>query len=86
MKNIQNSFGKYDFKKGSEVVELTKIHTFRKLWAEKGINPAILPQAEIMPLVKAEMTHENLFKILELSGIEMTSEEFGVEFGSWYKI
>ena len=86
MKNIKNSFAKYDFKKGSEVVELTKIHAFRTLWSEKGINPATLPQAEIMPLVKSEITHESLFKIIELSGIEMTSEEFCVKFGSWYEI
>jgi hypothetical protein len=86
MKNIQTSFAKYEFKKGSEVVEVTKILSFRKLWTAKAVDMSTLPQADIMSLVKDEITHESLFKILELSEIELTQEEFTSSFGSWYKI
>jgi len=82
MKNL-HTFADYKF--NTELAEQVKIYTLRVLWAEKGIDPATLPQASIMPLIKAEMNHENLIKILDLSGIQMTADEFGIKFGNWYK-
>lgn len=42
----------------------------RNIWKIKGINPATLPQSEIIAEIKLYKGKESFYKLMELSGVE----------------